>query len=845
MALVVPLALFDVSAAGAGSSSSAPVEPVPSLEPAATDALWKKLVEGRRLAPPAAADAPAAVGEAGCRPLRASFYAATDWLRLATKLAATASPCAEYFISVPPLAANKTQPRADQAWRIRALGPNFHALAEISMTGWATWVADTGSGWFDAGVEARRRMAAAGYDVSRGDSWALNELSSAVRRGDGAARDNARAFMRGLFQGDGTLPAVRGLAFVTGIAQSTTELSVYQARLQDWFEDGPFWADMRAYVSDWSQEDYGDVRNYAVVGATLTERRDALAEYLHHDRLLARAGPAAAAEARAFLDAAASPLANAAWQYESGFGWTLVSAELMQHYVSAQAYALRHGGTTGRAGYAWAPKNATGMTATEFTSQTGAILDRLAAAIRDSAESDLGACGASAEWCAGSLDGAWLNRGWASFATWKPSLLAFSTAPHRLAVGEAATLTVELRTHTGVPLTVTRPLAVTVTSSSSAGRFSPAPDGPWTGTLTAAIPTGSSTVTFYYRDDTAGNPVVTATATGKQPAAQTQTIVGPQTSPPDTTITSGPAATTGATTATFGLSASTPASFECRLDGGSWSPCVSPAQVVGLVPGAHVFEARAVSGGEADATPARRDVRVVRPFAELGVAVWRPSDGVWYRQAGPWVQWGADGDVPVPGDYDGDGTIDVAVWRPATGVWYVAGGAHVQWGAPDDVPVPADYDGDGDTDLAVWRPSSGVWYVRGVGEWQWGAPGDVPLPGDYDGDPQLDLAVWRPATGVWHIAGGAQVQWGAAGDVPVPADYDGNGKIDIAVWRPANGIWYVRDGVWRQWGAAEDIPVPRDRDGDGDADVGVWRPSNGVWYDEGGSQQWGSAGDVP
>src|SRR5262245_32164577 len=156
LALVPFLLLLSAPVAGSADTRAparaAPHAPVPSLQPARTAQLWKKLVASRR--PSAAA--------ADCRPLRAVFYAATDWMRLTTKLAAAASPCADYYVSIPPLVADKTQMRPDQAWRIRALGPRFHALAEIHYSTWSSWVASTGSTWHTAGVTARQRMASAG-----------------------------------------------------------------------------------------------------------------------------------------------------------------------------------------------------------------------------------------------------------------------------------------------------------------------------------------------------------------------------------------------------------------------------------------------------------------------------------------------------------------------------------------------------------------------------------------------------------------------------------------------------------------------------------------------------------
>ncbi len=152
--------------------------------------------------------------------------------------------------------------------------------------------------------------------------------------------------------------------------------------------------------------------------------------------------------------------------------------------------------------------------------------------------------------------------------------------------------------------------------------------------------------------------------------------------------------------------------------------------------------------------------------------------------------YGDPGDVPLTGDWDGNGTRTPGVFR--NGSWYLRnsnstgnGDIALNYGLPTDHPIVGDWNGDGVDTIGIVR--DGSWYFRnsntsGVADavWPFGDPGDTPVVGDWNGNGTDTFGIVRG--GVWYIAdyfdaGVAEkvFGYGESYDVPMVGDWDNDG----------------------------------------------------------------------
>lgn len=131
---------------------------------------------------------------------------------------------------------------------------------------------------------------------------------------------------------------------------------------------------------------------------------------------------------------------------------------------------------------------------------------------------------------------------------------------------------------------------------------------------------------------------------------------------------------------------------------------------------------------------------------------------------------GNPNDIPIAGDFDGNACDTVSIYRPSEGRFYVInrlGSADQGLGAADysylfgnigDVPVAGDWDGDGVDTAGLRRSSNGFVYLRntnttGVADvsFFYGNTGDLVFSGDFDDDGADSVGLFRPSNSTVYL----------------------------------------------------------------------------------------------
>ncbi|MCS7079570.1 MAG: hypothetical protein NZ585_05905 [Chloracidobacterium sp.] len=155
------------------------------------------------------------------------------------------------------------------------------------------------------------------------------------------------------------------------------------------------------------------------------------------------------------------------------------------------------------------------------------------------------------------------------------------------------------------------------------------------------------------------------------------------------------------------------------------------------------------------------------------MAMFRPSNGYMYLKnqlisdfADQDFFYGLGGDIPLAGDWDGDGIDTPGIYRNVNGAMTfflinnnTGGFADVSFafGQPGDIPIAGDWDGDGTVTVGVYRPSTQTFFLRnalaaGNADLTVTITGaqatDLPIAGRWTaGSNVTGLGLYRPSTG--------------------------------------------------------------------------------------------------
>ena len=254
-----------------------------------------------------------------------------------------------------------------------------------------------------------------------------------------------------------------------------------------------------------------------------------------------------------------------------------------------------------------------------------------------------------------------------------------------------------------------------------------------------------------------------------------------------------------------------PSSWYWSFGDGSSSISENPTHTY-TTAGSYPVSLTATNSAGSNTTTKTNYITVIAPqTAKSTIGMYR--NGVYYLRnsntagnADLMFAYGSTGDIPVTGDWNGDGIDTIGMYR--NGVYYLrnsntAGNADIvfAYGSTGDIPVTGDWDGDGIDTIGMYR--NGVYYLRNSNTagnadlmFAYGSTGDIPVTGDWDGNGFDTIGMYR--NGVYYLrnsntAGNADIMfaYGSTGDIPVTGDWNDDGIDTIGMYR--NGVYYLRN----------------------------------------------------
>lgn len=184
------------------------------------------------------------------------------------------------------------------------------------------------------------------------------------------------------------------------------------------------------------------------------------------------------------------------------------------------------------------------------------------------------------------------------------------------------------------------------------------------------------------------------------------------------------------------------------------------------------------------------------------------------------VRFGQTGDLPVAGDWIGNGVDTLGVFRPANGAFYLTDANHttpqvthtISFGAPGDLPVAGDWTGRGRDSIGVYRPSLGQFLllesldpgarriVFGVGK-----AGDLPVAGKWNGGGATGVGLYRPSEDTFRLWTHVQaprpptpdyvVRLGVGTGLPIAGDWRGSGRSGVGLFLPSSRTLHLKQNL--------------------------------------------------